>query len=258
MSFKHYFPVLLLVSGNCKTGTNPEIQLSVVYKNVTDSSKLAIISDILLPQGYKRTFSDSISFGNWLRDIKMKKDNKVYLYDGRLKENQKAQYAVLDISTGTKDLQQCADAIMRLRAEYLFKMKRYGEIVFKDNVDKEYRFLPPYNSENLQLYLQKVFGMCGSASLSKQMRSGHISTIEPGDILISGGFPGHAVIVLDVASNKKGNKIYLLAQSYMPAQDIHVLINPTDSILSPWYQLNNNKIINTPEYIFRNTELKKW
>ncbi|MEJ7625771.1 MAG: DUF4846 domain-containing protein [Ferruginibacter sp.] len=257
MSFKHYFPALLLLFVKC-TDTNPGISLSMVYKNDSDSSRPAIISHISLPHGYKRTLSDSISFGKWLGDIKIKKDNKVYLYDGRLKENQKAQFAVLDISTGTKDLQQCADAIMRLRAEYLFKMKRYDEIVFKDYDNKEYRFLPPYNSGNLQLYLQKVFGMCGSASLAKQMRSAEISAIEPGDILIRGGFPGHAVIVLDVASNIKGNKIYLLAQSYMPAQNIHVLINPADSILSPWYQVSNDKIIITPEYIFRNTELKKW
>ena len=42
-----------------------------------------------------------------------------------------------------------------------------------------------------------------------------------GDVLIQGGSPGHAVIVVDMAENPAtGEKLYLLAQSYMPAQDI--------------------------------------
>ena len=60
-----------------------------------------------------------------------------------------------------------------------------------------------------------------------------MNNIKPGDVLIRGGFPGHAVIVMDMATNSAGKKIYLLAQSYMPAQDIHVLVNPSDEHSSP-------------------------
>ncbi|CAN5117739.1 hypothetical protein BH09BAC6_BH09BAC6_31750 [soil metagenome] len=77
-------------------------------------------------------------------------------------------------------------------------------------------------------------------------------------MLIRGGFPGHAVIVMDVATNNSGKKIYLLAQSYMPAQDIHVLKNPMDQDLSPWYEVNDDYIIQTPEYTFRQNELMRW
>jgi hypothetical protein len=102
--------------------------------------------------------------------------------------------------------------------------------------------------------------MCGSASLSKQLKPvADFSDIRPGDVIIRGGFPGHAVIVMDVAINAaSGERIYLLAQSYMPAQDIHVLKNPSDAGLSPWYKVSDEQIIQTPEYSFTMNELKRW
>lgn len=81
---------------------------------------------------------------------------------------------------------------------------------------------------------------------------------QPGNVLIRGGFPGHAVMVMDDAVNENGKKIYLLAQSYMPAQDIHVLNNPVNKNLSPWYEVNDDNIIRTPEYSFTKNELRSW
>ena len=80
----------------------------------------------------------------------------------------------------------------------------------------------------------------------------------PGDVLIRGGFPGHAVIVMDMVEDATGKKMYLLAQSYMPAQDVHVLLNPLSDDASPWYPLNNAETIITPEYDFTANQLKTW
>jgi Domain of unknown function (4846) len=213
------------------------------------------VLQIPLPSGFKRPQADEFSFAFWLQQVKLKKDKTVYLYDGSRKINQLAQFAVLDISVGKQNLQQCADAVMRLRAEYLYSIKKYNQIRFIDNEGGVYQFLP---HQHFNSYLQKVFAMCGTASLSKQMKAVNLTDIQQGDVLIRGGFPGHAVMVMDVAVNNKKEKIYLLAQSYMPAQDIHILKNPVNDFNNPWYKVTEAALIETPEYQFRRVELKRW
>jgi hypothetical protein len=215
------------------------------------------IADIAPPTGYVRDSAAPNSFGAWLRCIPLKKDNTVYLYNGRPKANQSAQYAVLDVPVGNRDLQQCADAVMRLRAEYLYAQQRFDEILFIDNEGGRYPFVAPHTRPRFEAYLQKVFGMCGSASLAKQLRPAQWQRLQPGDVLIHGGFPGHAVMVLDLARNTEGHTVYLLAQSYMPAQDIHLLRNPNNAD-SPWYEVNDDAAIETPEWVFARGELRGW
>lgn len=218
-----------------------------------------MVSDIAPPAGYSRVSSGENSFHEWLINIPLKKDNHVYLYDGSLKRNQAAQFAVLDISIGKKDLQQCADAVMRLRAEYLYDQKKYSEIEFRDNDGKTYQWTGGSNRPGFDHYLEKVFGWCGSASLEKQLKPvPEIKDIQPGDVLIKGGFPGHAMIVMDVAINDKGHKVFMLAQGYMPAQDIHVVKNPSDNDLSPWYEISDMKEIITPQWEFSVDQLRRW
>jgi hypothetical protein len=230
---------------------------STLLKNRAPINPYHSIEAIPLPNGFSRLHTDSNSFAQWLLHVPLKKDKTVYLFDGSVKKNQAAQFAVLDISTGNKDLQQCADAVMRLRGEYLFATQQFDKMVFYDNDGKAYAFKPPFTKDHLHQYLQTVFGMCGTASLSKQLNSVPMKDIQPGDVLIRGGFPGHAVLVMDVAADTAGNKIFMLAQSYMPAQDIHVLVN-VDHHHSPWFHLPEGKRIETPEYVFEVGELRRW
>jgi hypothetical protein len=230
------------------------------YQPVQNIVPFQTVNDIPVPKGYTRINIRESSFGYWLRKIHLKKDKTVYLYNGKPKLNQEAQYAVLDIPIGTKDLQQCADAIMRLKAEYYYEKKQYHEIVFSDNNGK--KFICPDNIDKagFEKYLERVFIHCGTSSLAKQLVAvKSFDLIAPGYTIIKAGFPGHAVIVLDVARNKNGNTIYLLAQSYMPAQSIHILKNPANSSMSPWYEVTTDKKpIYTPEWIFDQDQLKKW
>ena len=237
------------------------------------------IADIPLPKGFKRVKTDD--FGTFLRQLKLKKDKTVYLYDGRLKGNQSAQFAVLDVSVGERDLQQCADAVMRLRADFLFEKKQFDAIKFSDGDGFVMDFgkwsagnrivfsqnklhweaCKTCNTNTLSFtnYLNVVFAFAGTATLSKELTP--LSKIEEmgvGNVFIKGGSPGHAVIVVDIAVNAEGKKVFLLAQSYMPAQDIHVLKNPSDLKLSLWYSADFEDVLATPEWNFKKQELKKF
>jgi len=234
---------------------------SAVKPDRIDSTPVisASIGQIPAPPGYKRIAGEDGSFAEWLRKVPLKKGKQVYLYNGSLKPNQSAQFAVVDIPVGDKDLQQCADVVMRLRAEYLFASKLFAAIRFNDYSGKWYNWEGAENRPRFDQYLQQVFAWCGSASLEKQMKPvENFDSIAPGDVLVKGGFPGHAMMIADMAVNDKGNKIFLLVQGYQPAQDIHIVINPRYPDLSPWYEANAPGLVTTPEWIFKKEELRRW
>jgi len=81
-----------------------------------------------------------------------------------------------------------------------------------------------------------------------------------GDVFIKGGFPGHAVLVVDMAANgATGEKRFLLMQSYMPAQDMHVLKNPKSADGTPWYAMPaQGQELVTPEWIFPAGTLRRF
>ena len=108
--------------------------------------------------------------------------------------------------------------------------------------------------------MQMVFNYCGTASLSKEMQTkSDLETITAGDVFIQGGFPGHAVMVMDVAEHRDtGEKLFLLAQSYMPAQEMHILKNFNDDAISPWFSVNFVEQLNTPEWTFTKDDLKQF
>lgn len=238
------------------------------------------IGEIPLPQNYVRVPYDSTSFGNWIRNLPLKaKGTPVRLFNGRKKPNQKAHYAVIDLDVGNRDLQQCADAAIRILAEYLYANGKYDEISFNFTSGDTASFrdwIEGYRPdisgnevawvkagwvdssyENFRKYLDVVFTYAGSYSLSRQLKAKeNLYNIESGDIILEGGFPGHAVIVVDIAVHEMtDDKIFLLAQSFMPAQDIHILKNPNNAVISPWYSTVMGDSLRTPEWTFARNSL---
>ncbi|MEO5685276.1 MAG: DUF4846 domain-containing protein [Chitinophagaceae bacterium] len=251
--------LLMILLYTCNSFTHEPSEPDTINKEAGNSNPYVTINAIPLPPGFTRINVPNTSFAAWLRQLPLKKNKTVFTFNGRPKANQAAQFAVIDVSVGDKDLQQCADAIMRLRAEYLYEQKKYAAIDFIDNSHTHYRLAAGASRAVFDQYLNNVFARCGTASLEKQLLGvSDFMQIASGDILIKGGSPGHAMLVMDVAADGSGKKIYLLAQSYMPAQDMHVVINPASSAYSPWYEAGNHGLIETPEWVFKKTNLKKW
>ncbi|MFQ5445585.1 MAG: DUF4846 domain-containing protein [Saprospiraceae bacterium] len=237
---------------------------------------------IAVPVGYERVRVHVHSFASYLRNLPLKPaGSAVHLYNGELKSRQDVHAAVVDMDTGGKDLQQCADAVMRLRAEYLLAEKRYNDIHFDftNGFTAEYakwreggrisitgnhcqwrqtgRASGSY--ADFRKYMDLVFSYAGTLSLAKELKPVDIEELKAGDVFIQGGSPGHAIIVVDVARHTKTNdKIFLLAQSYMPAQEIHILKNPESQALSPWYSAAFGEILRTPEWTFKKADLKRF
>jgi hypothetical protein len=123
------------------------------------------------------------------------------------------QFAVFDLPIGSKNLQQCADVVMRLKADYLKSQGRWKEIKFYDNNGNLYTPIGVLENKPWQLWLESVFSHCGTISLQKQLTAMNgLAECRIGTVLIQGGSPGHAMIIVDMAQNMKGEKIYLLAK----------------------------------------------
>jgi hypothetical protein len=248
-----------------------------------DQTGKVISTRIKVPFQFERVWAKSNSFAEFLRNLPLKnQDAEVHLFDGSIKLNKNAYISVVDLKIGDKDLHQCADAVIRLRADYLKSIGEENRIRFhftngflaeyqkwkegyriqvnSDNHVKWVKTAKPSSSYSTYWkFLEMVFSYAGTKSLSSELIPVDLENMKIGDVLIQGGLPGHAVIVVDLAINPRtGQKAFLLAQSYMPAQEIQILLNSQDYKISPWYLLEPNEGISTPEWSFDANSLKRF
>jgi hypothetical protein len=234
------------------------------------------------PSGFVRTSLAQNSFGDWLRYLPLKPGRPaVMLFNGRPKPDQTVHEAVIDLDTGDTDLQQCADCIIRLRAEYLFGRNQIADIHFNassgDRIDwsrwaagerpaahgqrltwRRSGRAADSTHANFREYMKTVFQYAGTKSLARELESVDERDVRVGDVFIHPGSPGHAVLVVDLAVDRAGHKLMLLAQGYMPAQDMHILRNLARPALGAWFDANFSDTLRTPEWAFNKGELKRF
>jgi hypothetical protein len=181
--------------------------------------------------------------------------------------------AVADLDIGSKDLQHCADVILRLHAEW-----RYGKgernlayksvsgqtlsyqgyvggdraIVKGKGIALEHVAAPAKDSHALMRgWMDEVFSWAGTASLEPYSQKVAWKDVTPGDFFVMSGSPfGHAVLILDVAKDDKGRVALLLGQSYMPAQSFQILKPAGDNNGfgdTAWFVVEpNDQLVDTP------------
>lgn len=292
MKIKHLFllifPILAvaLVACNKKEDITTSTEYVTQVQEKEESTSLingegmTIESRVLTPEGFTRDEAKEGSFTAFLRGYAVKEaEAPVLLYDKREKGNQSAHVAVLKLPLEQEDLQQCADSVMRVYAEYFYHEKKYDQIAFHftngflaeyTKWQQGYRIAVNGNQvtwvkqkgyddsyETFQSYLRMVFSYAGTLSMEQEAKAITPKELRVGDVFLHGGSPGHVVMVLDICENERGEKAFLLGQGYMPAQEFHILKNPMHEE-DPWYyETELSYPLTTPEYTFEEGSLKR-
>ena len=92
----------------------------LIWGGVSNPAGRKTIGEITPPRGYERVSVAPESFGAFIKDFPLQgRGAHIRYYNGKLAYGQSFGYAVLDLPM-LSNMEQCADAVMRMRAEYLF------------------------------------------------------------------------------------------------------------------------------------------
>ncbi|MBX3183916.1 MAG: hypothetical protein KIT72_07325 [Polyangiaceae bacterium] len=241
---------------------------------------------ITAPPGFSRVALEPATFGAWLRGLPVEPEGTpVRSYAGDTIRSASSVAAVVALDVGKADLQQCADAIMRLHAEWRWstgaREHRYrsasglslefsrwqrGERLVAEG--PKLSWVPSGRARaadhaTLRSFLDAVFAWTNTVALGRQAKAVSFDELRPGDFVVQGGNPGHAVLVLDEARAVDGRRALLLGQSYMPAQSFHVLRAPAQHRLEGahpgWFAVAADEVLQTPFWPqpFRWSELRR-
>jgi len=234
------------------------------------------------PTGFERVALEPGSYQAFLRALPLKPEGAVVRYHDGGEKPPYNYVAVIDMTLGTRNLQQCADTLIRYKAEYLWEADHKGEIAFRftsgflckwteyaqgyrasvrgSTVDWTRTAAASASRETFDKYLNLVFNYAGTRSLeSYETQPVNPEDLAVGDMFLRGGSPGHVVQVVDMAVNSQtGQRCMLLVQGYMPAQDGQILCAVDDVPgMGPWVLVPENPEgpFATPEYGFSWDEL---
>lgn len=233
-------------------------------QNEPDFTPLA--QRIEAPEGFARVNAGEGSWAEWLRHLPVRKPGTLVRDLGGssvVAANLYPPAAVLDMDV--RKYQECADVVLRLRAEYLLQAGRDEQIVFhltgggdiswpqwKQGMRPRYdgrrlhfaRTGQPCSSrECFDAFLHSVYEWCGTLSLATEGTVVGSGAPRIGDFFVHGGSPGHGAIIVDLATDGAGRWRALLAHGYMPAQTPHVLRTPGGAT---WFDLERDKPVRLP------------
>ncbi|WP_412560052.1 DUF4846 domain-containing protein [Winogradskyella sp. MIT101101] len=249
--------------------------------SLINKDSLTIKSRVNIPEGYKRVAYPKGSFEDYLRHYKLKPfGSKIINYDDSEYFWQGGHVGVLEVPVPKNGLQQCADALIRIRSEYLWEKDRKDEIGFNftsghycswqkyaegyrpkingSKVSFHKTANADHSKDNFYKYLNLIYMYSGTLSLFNELESVKAKDLKIGDMLIKGGSPGHIVILCDEVVNDNGEKLFLLFQGNTPAQSVHLVKNLEDASISPWYQLEDDAVVPVSNYTFNSAKFVRF
>ncbi len=233
-------------------------------------------------EGYHSIVTSTNSFSNYVQNFPLKEASaQVINYDGKPYWYQAGHVGVLDIPVPSNGLQQCADALIRIRSEYLWEQNLKDKIGFKftsghycswsyyakgyrptingNNVNFSIKATPNASKNNFYNYLNLIYTYAGTYSLAQELSEiKNLSDVQIGDMLIYPGFPGHVMMIADIIENQEGERRFLFFQGNTPAQSVHIIRNSTNAKESPWYDLKGLTSLETPIYTFSSFKIVRF
>jgi len=270
-----------LYSKKGSTITNTALSYVVTPSYINESGS-TVSERITLPEGFTRSVHEAGSFQKYIQDYPLQEfGSEIINYDGNPYVYQAGHVGILDLPVPSNGLQQCADALIRMRAEYLWEQDRKDEIGFQFTSGhycswKKYAegYRPKINGsnvsfhkatsanatkENFYKYLDLIYMYAGTQSLYNELpKVTRVDKIEVGDMLIYPGSPGHVILVADIATNPDGEKLFIFAQGNTPAQSVHIIKNPNDNTISPWYKIELGTYLEIPTYAFEEVKFMRF
>ncbi len=235
------------------------------------------------PEGFSRVEVTDGSFADWLRHLPVApSDAAVKSGCGKvvLSADDPSLAVVVCLQPHDNRLLSAVSMMVRLRAEYAWTMRRVQDVSFHltsgqssswrdwaagvrpkiDGRRVNFRKTAEPNSSRVSFcgYLETLFQFASTYSLLDDTRQASDNAVEVGDIFVRPGRPGHAMMIVDVATSDEGGKVkVLLAEGGWPAQTFHVLRGPDGS---PWIMLtrSNGVDLGGARGRYRLDELRHW
>ena len=85
--------------------------------------------------------------------------------------------------------------------------------------------------------MNTLFEYSGTQAFYHYYRSIPLSDLQIGDFIVKKGKNGHAVMIVDLAKNVKGDLVAMIGQGDTPACQFYLLKQPNGN---PWFPINLN------------------
>lgn len=212
------------------TNTSAEVEVWYKYGKRNYSVENSVRSKIPVPKGYKRIKTYKNSFAEWLRYLPVKSAGSAVLtYSGEaLSDDYYTIWRVIDLPLYFRsDIEQCADWGYRFWYEYQIEAG-FGDNLWMTDYNgnkKTYRqWKEGRKNPSLKKFFKWVCNHANSYSQKKGLYEVEENALRPGDLIVqnqTGGI-GHVSVIFDICENEKGEKLYLVGYSFMPAQECHI------------------------------------
>ncbi|MFH1419433.1 MAG: DUF4846 domain-containing protein [Planctomycetota bacterium] len=233
------------------------------------------------PAGYSRVEVTAGSLADWLRHLPAAPAGTA-VKTGRgavvLSADDPGLAAVIRLQPHDDRLLSAANMLIRLRAEHAWSVRQVGNLSFhytsgqcspwrawaagvRPAIDgRRVRFRETAEPDDSRAafcgYLEMLFRYASTYSLLDDTLQATDHAVEAGDVFVRPGRPGHAMMILDVATAPGGDVKVLLGEGGWPAQTFHVPRGPDGN---PWFTLTGSGGVDLgTRGRYRLDELRQW